>query len=232
MKGVSANFGNQPAPASSPSGDTRVPDPLIPLLDPYTGAPLGQPFYVDEEANQPIFVDLQVPKGTAAGTYTGKVHVTSAHGQSADVPLSVVVWDLDLPDMRSVTTHFKMSTENLLAYHKDTATCAEGSCYLAETPESKKIVKRYQELAHSHRIDTAQEFRRPPLERVRRLRRAHRLVGLRRGHGAVHGRQLLERRRALQPARGAPSRPARPSARTALATRRSTSRWRGPGPRT
>jgi hypothetical protein len=158
MKGVSANFGNLPVPANSPTGDSRIPDPLIPLVDPYSGAAAGQPFDVVEETNQPIFADVHVPKGTAAGTYTGTIHVTAAGGQSADVPLSVTVWGLDLPDMNALTTHFKMSINDLYDYHAGTAACSGNSCYLDVNPTSLKIVKRYEELAHTHRIDTAQQL--------------------------------------------------------------------------
>ncbi len=43
-----------PAPESSPTADPRVPDPLIPLVDPYSGAPAGAPFDVRPETNQPL----------------------------------------------------------------------------------------------------------------------------------------------------------------------------------
>src|SRR5262249_456631 len=36
--------GSQPAPGQSPTGDGRVPDPLVPLVDPYTGNPAAAPF--------------------------------------------------------------------------------------------------------------------------------------------------------------------------------------------
>ena len=158
MTGIVANSGTKPVPASSPTGDGRIPDPLIPLVDPYTGAPAGEPFDVVEETNQPIFVDFHVPKGTPAGTYTGTIRVDAAGGQSAEVPLSIVVWGLDLPDMSAVTTHFKMSINDLYDYHANIESCVNGGCYLSTSPHSLAIVKRYEELAHDHRIDTAQQL--------------------------------------------------------------------------
>ena len=155
---VSATPGNVPAPQSSPTSDGKVPDPLVPLVDPYTGANAGQPFDVPGESNQPIFVDVFVPAGTTAGTYTGTIHVTADGGMSADVPLSVTAWGLDLPDMRTVTTHFKMSTENLYDYHQGLSACSGGSCYLDNNPHALTVVKRYEELAHQHRIDTGQQL--------------------------------------------------------------------------
>src|SRR5262249_34273985 len=103
-------------------------------------------------------VDFHVPKGTPAGTYTGTLKVQADGAQSAEVPLSITVWGLDLPDMTTVTTHFKMSINDLYDYHAGTATCANDSCYLSTNPYTLGIVKRYEELAHDHRIDTAQQL--------------------------------------------------------------------------
>lgn len=150
--------GNRPVPASSPTKDGRIPDPLIPLVDPATKANAGQPFGVAGGTSQPIFVDVHVPKGLAAGTYTGTIHVASeGTGGSVDVPLSVTVWALDLPDMRDVTTHFKMTIDNLYQYHSGMQTCSGGNCYEDLTlPKAATILQRYEDLAHAHRIDTGQ----------------------------------------------------------------------------
>ncbi|HEY3816095.1 MAG TPA: hypothetical protein VGL81_02935, partial [Polyangiaceae bacterium] len=149
--------GNMPAPASSPTNDASVPDPLIPLVDPYTGSNAGQPFDVAEGLNQPLFVDVHVPKGLTAGVYTGTVHIAADVGGTADVPISVTVWALDLPDMRSVTTHFKMSVDDLTNYHAGVSTCSGGSCYLDTTlPATQTLLQRYEDLAHAHRIDVGQ----------------------------------------------------------------------------
>ena len=150
LGGLASNTGNLPVPASSPTHDTNVPDPLVPLVDPYTGANAGQPFDVAGQSNQPVFIDVHVPAGTPAGTYTGTLHVAASRGMDATVPLSVTVWDLDLPDMRSVATHVKMSITNLGDYHAGLSS-GGGPAYL-------EMTKRYEELAHAHRIDTGQQL--------------------------------------------------------------------------
>lgn len=157
--GVEATPGNVPVPENSPTKDGQIPDPLVPLVDPYTGKNAGQPFNVPGNSNQPIFVDVFVPGGTAAGTYTGKVHVAADGGLGSDVPISVTVWDLDLPDQNSVTTHFKMSVNSLLTYHNGLAKCGGGGdCYLGDNPQALTVVKRYEELVHDHRITIQPQF--------------------------------------------------------------------------
>jgi hypothetical protein len=161
LTGLMSNTGTQPVPASSPTADGNIPDALIPLVDPYTGNDAGQPFDVGADVNQPVFVDVYVPAGTTAGTYTGSIdvtHVTASGGATASVPISVVVWNVDLPDMGSVRTHFKMSINALPEYHAGISQCSGGSCYLAVNPTSRALIKRYEELAHSHRIDTGQQL--------------------------------------------------------------------------
>lgn len=158
FQGVGAYGGNLPVPQNSPTGDGKVPDPLVPLVDPYTGADAGQPFDVALGLNQPLFLDVHVPKGTAAGTYTGNLSVTANGGLAAQAPVSVTVWALDLPDMRSVTTHFRMSTNAITQYHQGTWACSGSNCWMADNAQAQLVVKRYEELAHTHRIDTAQQF--------------------------------------------------------------------------
>ena len=69
--GVNAENGNKPAPTDSPTKDSRVPDPLIPLVDPYDGKSLGAPFTVGRGMNQPIWVDVYIPPDTTPGAYSG-----------------------------------------------------------------------------------------------------------------------------------------------------------------
>jgi hypothetical protein len=161
---VDAHGGNVPVPTSSPTGDGRIPDPLIPLVDPYTGANAGQPFDVGANANQPLVLDVHVPKGTPAGSYTGTLHLAASGDRAADVPITVRVLGLDLPDMRSVTTHFRLSENALIQYHRGTSACSGSNCWLDWNAQARTVVKRYEELAHEHRMDTAQSFVTDPVD--------------------------------------------------------------------
>jgi hypothetical protein len=140
--------GVSPAPASSPTHDSLVPDPLIPFVDPYAGTPAGAPFGVPPDTNAPIWVDVQIPSNAAADTYSGTISITSDGQAAIVVPISLQVWDLTLPDPRAVTTYFKIDWGNVNGFHKGMDTAYPGN-----NPNTKIVVKRYQELAHTHRID-------------------------------------------------------------------------------
>jgi hypothetical protein len=87
---------------NKPQGAGYWPDGLVPFLNPTTGAALtggiigSAPFTVAAGKNQPVWVDVYVPRTTAAGTYTGTYTVTSAQG-NATVSLTLKVWHFSLP---------------------------------------------------------------------------------------------------------------------------------------
>lgn len=156
-----SEHGNVEVPQNSPTSDPRLPDPLIPLVDPYTGKPAGAPFAVAAGQNQPVWMDVYIPKDAAAGTYTGTVTVT-ADGQSpASIPLTLTVWNFVLPDLRVVTTYFGMQTEDFIQFHKGTWACSDTTntnCYMDWNDQTRTVIKRYEELARAHRVETAPQF--------------------------------------------------------------------------
>ena len=117
------------------------PDPLVPFLDPKTGKPIepfneyrkkwGEPFIksgfemyalpfdVWKGQNQPIWIDIYIPSGTAAGEYNGTFTITlgnipEQYGIKVDtvttkifsMPVTVTVWDFTLPDGPTHRNHF------------------------------------------------------------------------------------------------------------------------------
>ena len=68
-------------------GGTPVPDALLP----WDGSPRST-----EHTNQPVWLQVTVPDGTAAGTYSGSV-VVVADGNRASVPITVTVAPVTLP---------------------------------------------------------------------------------------------------------------------------------------
>ncbi len=133
-------------PESSPTKDSRVPDPLIPLVNPYSpdkGKNAGQPFDVEADTNQPLFVDIFIPKETVSGTYTGTITITAGNNLKSTVPVTVEVWDLVLNDMTTVQTLFLLRGDHVGWYHE----------MYQDSTSRRIIVKRYEEMLHSHRID-------------------------------------------------------------------------------
>jgi hypothetical protein len=72
---------------------TAVPDALLP----WDGSQRRT-----EHTNQPLWLQVTVPYGTAAGTYTGSVEVV-ADGNATTVPLSVTVAPVTLPQQNQVS---------------------------------------------------------------------------------------------------------------------------------
>ena len=112
----------------------RIPDPrsnmkpgmwsdaLVPLKNPYTNEPVqgpkwgkagftgerfrGRYFDVWENQQQPLWVDVSVPKGAAPGIYTGTFTVWAENADSVNIPVKIEVWDFDLPDGPTLENHF------------------------------------------------------------------------------------------------------------------------------
>jgi hypothetical protein len=88
-------------------------DGLIPFNHPnsqqdLTGATLyAVPFQVDLGRNQPIWVDVFVPRDAVAGQYTGTYTVTSDQGTTTG-EIALEVWDFDLPVQASLQSSFQI----------------------------------------------------------------------------------------------------------------------------
>ena len=110
--------------SNKPMGAGWYPDPLIPFADPstgerLTGAPLvALPYDLKPGANQPIWVDLQVPRSAEPGLYTGTYSVSSNHGNVTG-PISVTVWNFALPKTPSLKSSFLFFQAGTLAAQKE-----------------------------------------------------------------------------------------------------------------
>jgi hypothetical protein len=99
---LSHGSGDWSSNRNKPLGPGWYPDGLIPFVNPETGQPLSGatldavPFNLAAGRNQPIWVDVAVPRDTTAGHYSGVFTVTSNQGQ-ASVTLSLTVWNFTLP---------------------------------------------------------------------------------------------------------------------------------------
>ncbi len=88
--------------SNRPLGVGWYPDGLIPFTDPATGVPLhganiqAVPFGLNGYQNQPLWVDLLVPRDAVAGTYYGSFTVTSDQG-SVTGYITATVWHFTMP---------------------------------------------------------------------------------------------------------------------------------------
>ena len=96
---------------NQPLGPGWYADALIPFADPETGKPLSGarytavPFEVKAGLNQPIWVDLSIPRSTAPGQYSGTYTVSSNQGESTG-SISVKVWNFELPAAPALNSAF------------------------------------------------------------------------------------------------------------------------------
>ena len=120
---VSGSSPNWKGP-NQPMGPGWYPDPLIPFADPSTGRPLtgaplaALPYDLKPGSNQPIWVDLQVPRSAEPGVYTGTYSVISDHGNVTG-PVSVTVWNFALPNTPFLKSSFLFFQAGTLAAQKE-----------------------------------------------------------------------------------------------------------------
>ncbi|MCP4678203.1 MAG: DUF4091 domain-containing protein, partial [Deltaproteobacteria bacterium] len=81
--------------------------------------------------------------------------VEAGNGDKSTIGVTLDVWNLDLPDMTSVASWFIFRPDSLVDYHSG---IVDQYGWLDWTERPRMITKRYEELAHTHRIDTSQHF--------------------------------------------------------------------------
>ncbi|MEO1465425.1 MAG: hypothetical protein AAFR89_04220, partial [Cyanobacteria bacterium J06633_1] len=104
-------------------------DALIPFVDPQTGKDIQQaeldavPFELKAGTNQPIWVDIFVPRTTIPGDYQGTFTVSSDRG-TAQGDIFLKVWNFDLPVQPSFDSFFDIwedrgiEAQTLLLQHR------------------------------------------------------------------------------------------------------------------
>jgi len=137
----------KPSPKSK-EGAAWYPDALVPFVNPTDGIPVtqarfaGAPFDVAPNSNQPVWMDLFVPKDTPPGDYTGTVTVTAKDQKRISIPLHLTIWDFTLPDTPAMRSNFGGFGGRLAKLHQT----KEG------TPEFRLLERRYAEALAAHRL--------------------------------------------------------------------------------
>jgi hypothetical protein len=107
---LASGSGDWASNRNKPQGPGYYPDALIPFVHPTTGQDLtgtydAVPFSLAANQNQPIWVDLSVPRTMPAGDYPGVFTITSAQG-NATVAVTLHVWNFTLPVQPALKTCF------------------------------------------------------------------------------------------------------------------------------
>jgi hypothetical protein len=125
-------------------GTGDYPDGLVPDVDELDQQCRNAfPFTLLAGENRVIWVEVYVPPNTAAGNHTGNVVVTYTEG-STTIPVTLTVWDFDLPATASLRSYFGLSPAGLPRQHG----LPLGSDPLAA------LRYKYSVLALDHRIST------------------------------------------------------------------------------
>jgi Domain of unknown function (DUF4091) len=134
---------NVPQPTGGDGAAGIWPDALVPDVDPIVGEKRNAfPFDVPAGESRAVFVDIHVPADAAPGTYQGTVNVTG--GVSAQVPVTLMVWDFAMPSTSTLISAFGMTWNGPCMGHGD------GSCsnYAYEKP----LRARYMQAALDNHI--------------------------------------------------------------------------------
>ena len=147
---------------TSLSASGSMPDPLIPFYDPYDpGTPaVGTPFNVQAGTTQGVWVNISIPAGQTAGTYTGTVTVTG-NGVSESIPVTLTVWNGTLPrfDSGSVNPAHADMLKAWMPMEFERFGAGEGmACWNVNACQPNQsnnfLVKKYQVMAHDYDFDT------------------------------------------------------------------------------
>jgi Domain of unknown function (DUF4091) len=106
-------------PTGGDGATGRWPDALIPDVDPIAGEKRNAfPFDVPAGESRAVLVDVHVPQSAPAGTYRGTVVVSG--GVSAQVPVTLVVWDFSVPSTSTLRSSFGLAWNGpCIGHHGD-----------------------------------------------------------------------------------------------------------------
>ena len=122
------------------------PDALVPDVDPIVGEKRNAfPFDAPAGESRAVYVDVHVPEDAPAGTYTGTVVVSG--GASAQVPVTLTVWDFAVPSTSTLRTAFNMTWNGPCMGHGD------GSC--GNLPYEKELRARYVQAALDNHVSVS-----------------------------------------------------------------------------
>lgn len=124
---------------SSPVGATGYwPDALAPIVEPF-----GMDAQYSVVKNRPIWVDLIIPTGTAAGTYKGQVKVTQDGKLIETLNLEVEVYNFSLTDETPLVTYINVSRNWLAGFYNKPS----------DSEEIEKLTQTYYDFLYQNRME-------------------------------------------------------------------------------
>lgn len=124
---------------SSPVGATGYwPDALAPIVEPF-----GMDAQYSVVKNRPIWVDLIIPAGTAAGTYKGQVKVTQDGKLIETLNLEVEVYNFSLTDETPLVTYINVSRNWLAGFYNKPS----------DSEEIEQLTQTYYDFLYQNRME-------------------------------------------------------------------------------
>lgn len=131
------------------------PDPLIPWKHPLTRKPLAGArfsalsFDLPADQTHGFWVDLHVPSGAAPGVYRGTYRMTADGGRTAEIPVTLTVWDFELPRVSTMQTALGSPAQRMRGYYRQRA--VEG--HEKEPSDWAAVETQCAEMLTRHRIN-------------------------------------------------------------------------------
>ncbi len=100
------------APQRFPAEEGSYPDALVPMFDGSDGKPANDVCDIDAGENQGYWITVDSATDQEAGVYTGTVTVSYNEGEDITIPVSVEVWDFDIPVKSTMATMFLADWDN------------------------------------------------------------------------------------------------------------------------
>ncbi|MCY3019600.1 MAG: DUF4091 domain-containing protein [Planctomycetota bacterium] len=103
------------------------PDPLIPFQHPSPGKKLegariaAVPFDLPANETHGFWVDVFVPDEAKGGEYAGVYRVTADGAKPVDIPVSLTVWNFNLPKTPTLVTEFGSPAQRMRSYYRGRA---------------------------------------------------------------------------------------------------------------
>lgn len=133
------------------------PDALIPFRHPESGEPLtgarfaAVPFDLPANETHGFWIDVFVPPYAASGQYRGNCHITADEKPLVTVPITLTVWDFQLPRVSTMVTALGSPAERMRGYYARRAKAGKEK----EPADYSVIDAQCAELLSRHRINAS-----------------------------------------------------------------------------